>query len=393
MSERLERPGAAVVAPEGFVAPGYEAVRDAFVRNFEKRGDVGAAFSAYRNGEIVVDIWGGVADQQTGRTWASDTIALGFSMTKGVTAIVANLLIERGHLDPNVAVGEYWPEFAAGGKASITVAQLLSHQAGLAVIEGAFTLDRALSWTPVVDALAAQSPQWEPGTAHGYHLRSFGWLAGEIVRRCDPKHRTVAAIVREEIAPMLDLDLWIGLPEAMEPRVARLIPPPPENFDIIPRDSDIWRAMTGPDGLFGYNDMWNTRQLHAAELPSSSGIGAARSFAKLYASLVGDGVGGRRLLTTETIDRATKVQCRGADRIIVRDTAFGLGFMLPPTLPMAAGERSFGHGGAGGSTAFADPDRNLACCYVMNALQFDFSRPDLRAETLVRALYSSSDGR
>ncbi len=373
----------------GFVANGFEPVRDAFVRNFQKRNDVGAAFCAYRNGEVVVDIWGGLADATTKRPWASDTVAIGFSMTKGVTATVANWLMERDWLDPHAPVAQYWPEFGANGKQAITVAELLSHQAGLAVIEGEFSLDAALSWDPVVAALAAQAPQWEPGTAHGYHLRSFGWLAGELIQRCDPQHRRVAQIIAQEIVAPLGLDLWLGIPETLEPRVARLVPPPTSNFDIIPKDSDIWRAMTGPDSQFGYNDMWNSRQLHEAELPSSSGIGTAKAFATMYAALIGDGVNGIRLLLPETIERATQVQTRGPDRIIIRDTAFGLGFMLPPTLPSNCGPKSFGHGGAGGSCAFADPESNIAACYLMNGLQFDFERADMRSETLVRALYQS----
>ncbi len=375
---------------EGFVAPGYAKVVDAFRRNFDKRNEVGASLCAYRDGEVVVDIWGGTRDVATNAPWQSDTLALGFSMTKGVTAIVVNLLIERGCIDPSASVATYWPEFGVHGKAEITVTQLLSHQAGLPVIEGTFTLDAALAWDPVVIALALQQPRWEPGQAHGYHLRSYGWLAGELVRRCDPQHRTVGEVLREDIAGPMGLDLWIGLPEIFEPRVAMLVPPLPDSFAIIPKHSDTWQAMTGPDGLFGYNDMWNTRALHEAMLPSSSGIGSARSFAKLYASLVGDGVAGFRLLLPSTVDSATTAQTRGPDRIIVRDTAFGLGFMLPPALPAHAGPRSFGHGGAGGSTAFADPDANLAVCYLMNGLQFDFTKADMRAETLVRALYECS---
>ena len=376
---------------EGFVAPGYERVAESFQRNFEKRNEVGASFCAYQNGETVVDIWGGLSDIASATAWQRDTIALGFSMTKGVTAIVVNLLIERGCLDPAATVATYWPEFGANDKADITVGKLLSHQAGLPVIEGNFTLSEALLWDPVVDALAAQHPRWKPGTAHGYHLRSFGWLAGELVRRADPQHRTVGEILRDEVAAPLGLELWIGLPEIFESRVATLVAPDPEAFAIIPKTSDTWLAMTGPDGLFGYNDMWNTRELHAAALPSSTGIGSARSFAKLYASLIGDGADGRRLLRTDTVDRAACAQTRGPDRIIVRESAFGLGFMLPPTLPSHAGPRSFGHGGAGGSTAFADPDANLACCYLMNGLQFDFVNPDMRGETLVRALYACSN--
>ena len=168
---------------EGWVEPGFEAVRDAFVANFAEHGEVGAAVSAYVDGRPVLDLWGGVADPATGRRWSDDTVVPVFSSTKGVTAVGANLAIERGLLDPEATVATYWPEFAAAGKESITVGQVLSHQAGLPLVEGDFTLDEVLSWEPVVSALAAQAPLWPPGSQHGYHMRSYGWLVGELLRR------------------------------------------------------------------------------------------------------------------------------------------------------------------------------------------------------------------
>ena len=322
----------------------------------------------------------------TGRPWARDTIVLVYSMTKGVSAVCANLLIERGGLDPDAPVAKYWPEFAANGKAAITVRSILSHQAGLAVIDADVTLAEALSWTPVVDALAAQAPNWEPGTAHGYHLRSFGWLVGEIVRRVDG--RTIGRLFAEEIAAPLGLDFWIGLPEVEEPRVATLVPPPPGFARLIrglPDDLLLGKATTGPSGLFMYDEMWNRRELRAGELPSSNGVGDARSVARLYASLLG-AVDGVRTLQPATVAAASACQVRGPDRVILVDTAFGLGFMLPPALPPSAGERAFGHGGAGGSVSFADPDADLAFAYVMNDLRFE-AEGDPRGESLAAAAY------
>lgn len=371
----------------GDVAPGWERVRDAFVANFTDRSEVGAAVCVYSDGVPVVDLWGGLADTVSGRPWTSDTIVLVYSMTKGISAVCVNLLIERGLLDPDAPVARYWPEFAANGKGDIPLRWILSHQAGLAVIDADVTLEQALSWTPVVDALAAQAPNWEPGTAHGYHLRSFGWLVGEIVRRVDG--RTIGAFFAEEVAAPLGLDFWIGLPEAQEPRVATLVPPPPEFAALIrglPDDLLLGKATTGPSGLFMYDDMWNRRELRACELPSSNGVGNARSVARLYASLLGE-VDGVRTLRESTVAAASVCQVRGPDRVILVDTAFGLGFMLPPALPAAVGPRAFGHGGAGGSVSFADPDAGLALSYAMNDLRFEMDG-DPRGEMLAAAAYA-----
>jgi CubicO group peptidase (beta-lactamase class C family) len=371
----------------GTVAPGWERVRDAFAANFIERGEVGASVCVYRDGVPVVDLWGGVADVATARPWSSDTIVLVYSMTKGMSAVCANLLIERGRLDPDAPVASYWPEFAANGKGDIPVRWVLSHQAGLAVIDADVTLEQALSWTPVVDALAAQAPNWEPGTAHGYHLRSFGWLVGELVRRVDG--RTIGRFFAEEVAAPLRLDFWIGLPEEQERRVATLVPPPPEFAALLrglPDDLLLGKATTGPSGLFMYDDMWNERALHACELPSSNGIGNARSVARVYASLIGE-VDGVRTLAPATVAAATAYQVRGPDRVILADTAFGLGFMLPPALPTPVGRHGFGHGGAGGSVSFADPDAGLAFAYAMNDLRFAMEA-DPRSETLVAAAYA-----
>jgi CubicO group peptidase (beta-lactamase class C family) len=204
----------------GTTATGFERVRAAFESNFDKGLEVGASFSAYYRGEKVVDLWGGTADAATGRAWDEHTMALVFSTTKGVVAMCANKLAQEGALDVDAPVAQYWPEFAAGGKADIPVSFLLSHQAGLAWIDGEMTLDQALSWDPVVDALALQVPHYEPGSQHGYHATTFGWLVGEVVRRITAK--SVGTYFREAIATPLGVDFWIGLPESEEPRVASL---------------------------------------------------------------------------------------------------------------------------------------------------------------------------
>ena len=196
----------------GWVDTQFEPVLDAFADNFDSRAEVGAAVCVYLDGQPVVDLWGGVADAATGKPWLSDSVVLVYSSTKGVTSVCANVLIERGLLDPSAAVSEYWPEFAAGGKGAITVAQLMSHQAGLPIVEGDYSLEEVLSWDPMVRALAAQEPIWTPGTRHGYHMRTFGWLGGELVRRVDG--RTIGTFWRDEVfsfysTPPLRIGLWM----------------------------------------------------------------------------------------------------------------------------------------------------------------------------------------
>jgi CubicO group peptidase (beta-lactamase class C family) len=376
----------------GHAAAGYGPVVDAFVANFSERAEVGAACSVYVGGEPVVDIWGGLADRESGRPWARNTLQLVFSTTKGATALCAHRLVEQGRLDLDAPVAQYWPEFAAAGKAKIPVRWVLSHRAGLAEIEGTFTLDEALSWTPVVDALAAQPPNWEPGTAHGYHMRSFGWLVGELVRRVDG--RTIGAYFADEVARPLALDFWIGLPEREEHRVSTVIPPPapadPEAQALYDQfagpDTFLGHVLRGPSGLFAYDNMWNTRAIHAAELPSSNGIADARSVARMYAATVGE-IDGTRLLEPATIATACEVQADGPDKVIMFPMCFGLGFLLPPALVLGAGPRAFGHAGAGGSLGLADPDHELGFGYVMNRMEVGATN-DQRAASLVEAVYA-----
>jgi CubicO group peptidase (beta-lactamase class C family) len=372
----------------GRVEPGFEAVREAFEANFEEHGDVGASACIYHRGRSVVDLWGGTRDAAGKEPWEQDTISIVFSATKGVTAICAHLLVERGELDLDAKVAHYWPEFAANGKADIPVRWVLSHRAGLAMIEGDLTLEQTLAWDPVVEAIAAQAPNWEPGTAHGYHVRSYGWILGEIVRRITGA--PIGELLRREIAEPLGLDFWIGLPEAEHPRCAELIPPEggmDALAQILGAESLTARAMSGPSNLFAYDQMWNRPELLSAALPSSNGIGNARALARLYAATVGepDGV---RVLRPETVAAACVEHSEGPDKVIMVPSRFGLGFSLPPMLSTGCGPASFGHPGAGGSLGFADPEAEIGFGYVMNRMRLE-ATPDPRANGLVEALYSS----
>jgi CubicO group peptidase (beta-lactamase class C family) len=374
---------------DGYVATEFEPVLDAFTDNFDKRGEVGAAVSVYLDGQPVVDLWGGLADATIGTPWRGDTLVLVYSATKGVTAICANLLMQRGLLDPDAAVATLWPEFGANGKGEITVAQVMSHQAGLPLVEGDFTLEESLTFAVMAGALAKQKPIWEPGTKHGYHMRTYGWLVGEIIRRADPQHRSPGTFWREEIGDELGVDFWIGLPESLEPRVATLVPPKNDmRKALVPFRDELLlaRVFSSPGGHFNYDDMWNTRQLHAAELPSSNGIGNARGLARLYASCIGK-VDGHRTLSAETVARATLERACGKDEVLMIESCFGLGFLLGRAFGAANPPDAFGHAGAGGALAFADPDSGISFAYVMNDLRFDANEGDPRSEELVRAVY------
>jgi CubicO group peptidase (beta-lactamase class C family) len=397
----------------GFVEPGFEAVRDAFAANFERDpdplnallgvdvGEVGAAVAVFHRGRPVVDLWGGIADRATGRPWAEDTLELIFSSTKGITAIAANLLAQRGLLDLDAPVADYWPEFGQLGKEAIPVRWLLDHRAGLPWVDATMTLEEALDWELVVDALARQAPAWEPGTRHGYHATTFGWLVGEVGRRVSGM--SLGRFVRTEMAEPLGLDLWIGLPPSEHHRVAPVevleIPTNPMIVQMVDQllgpDRPLGRALYAPGnawaeagfGSFNRADVWQ------AEVPAANAITDARSLAKLYAACVGEvpGADGRpvRLLDDDSVTRVIERQTEGADFVLMEmDVQYGLGFNLPGDDLKLGGHRSFGHYGAGGSVGFADPDAGLAFAYVMNRMVLGLTG-DPRTATLIDAAYAS----
>ena len=372
----------------GSVDDGFESVADAFRTNFAEHGDIGAAVCVYHRGRPVVDLWGGDADRAAGRTWEQDTIQLVFSTTKGMAATCVHLLVERGELVLDAPVATYWPEFAASGKADIPLRWVLSHEAGLAAVTGEVTMDDVLGWDGVVEAIAAQAPVWEPGTSHGYHARSYGWILGEVVRRVTG--RSLGRFFADEVAAPLGLDFHIGLPESELARVAHLYPPVVDPDvrelmdEIMGPDTLLGQVLSGPSGLFGYDDMWNRPDVLAAEMPSSNGVGSARAVARMYAALIGE-VDGVRLLDPATVERATEVRVSGPDRVIGLPMSFGLGYMTPPP---AGPDGSFGHAGAGGSLGIADPSGEWSLGYVMNQMQFGVTG-DARSTGLVDAVVAA----
>jgi CubicO group peptidase (beta-lactamase class C family) len=387
-----------MTAIDGWTAKRFEGVRDAFAANFEQGREVGASFAAYHRGRKVVDVWGGIADPETGRPWQENTLELVYSSTKGVTAMCANKLAQEGRLDIDAPVVEYWPEFGAHGKERIPVSYLLSHRAGLAWTDTKMTPQEAFAWEPVIRALEQQAPSWEPGTKHGYHGVTYGYLVGEVVRRITG--RSIGTYLREEIAGPLGADFWIGLPASEEPRVAKLqgsLTGGAENdpalretlAQFIGPDTMLGKALGAPGGAFAGNpDIWNSRELHAAEVPAAGGVGDARGLARLYAACVGEVDGMRVLTAAQTKDAATR-RTEGPDVVILdMDIQFGLGFMVPSSIMDFGGENGFGHFGAGGSMGWADPDAELAFGYVMNRMDIGLAG-DTRSSSLVRACYDA----
>ncbi|WP_214405191.1 serine hydrolase domain-containing protein [Pseudonocardia lacus] len=380
----------------GTTAPGFEPVRAAFAANFEQNGEVGAAVGVYLHGEPVVDLWGGLADPATGRPWQRDTLQVVYSTTKGVVAACANLAAQRGELDLDAPVTKYWPEFAAAGKAEVPVRRLLTHEVGLPVLDTPVTPRQAIAWEPVVEALAAQRPVWEPGTRGGYHGLTYGFLVGEVMRRATG--RTIGRYLAEEIAAPLDLDLHIGLPEREHHRVSRLVEDPVDwdalsatDLTALPEPMrEALAVWVDPTSLARRSVQVITPALDhgtpaawAAELPSGNATTTARSLARFYAALIGE-VDGHRILDESHLAAAVAEQRSGTDVVIGGPFRVGLGFGLPAPGTFWYSPTAFGFPGRGGSIGFADPGSGLAFGYVMNKVVE--SPPDPRAANLWQAV-------
>lgn len=374
---------------DGACDRGFEPVRAAFAENFASRGETGGALCVTIGDRVVADLWGGWTSLVTRAPWQPDTLVNIFSVGKGLTALLAARLAGDGRLDPDAPVCRYWPEFGAAGKQDVTVRQLISHQAGLPAVRRRLPPGAMLDWELMTGALAAQEPWWEPGTAHGYHVNTFGFLVGEVLRRASGQ--TVGALLRAEVAGPLGADLHIGLPSAEHGRVADFDwpgPPPPE--EDRPDLDDV--ALMGhntyfnPSGLSGAGVV-NTRAWREAELPSTNGHGTARGVARVYQALAAGGaVDGIRVVSPTALAEATTEQVYGPDRILHRPSRFGLGFQLTQAeRPIGPNPGTFGHFGAGGSLGFCDPQAGVGFGYVTGEMGPRWQNPRNRA--LLDALY------
>ena len=376
-----------------------ERLKPLFRENFERFGELGAAVSIWQNGKPVIDLYDGFCDARHEKPWNADTLVLIWCATKGIRSPCLLHVLQEHRIGIDRTVAEFWPEFAQADKEKITLSQLLSHQAGLSALDARVDI---LDYDAVIRALEAQKPLWLPGTAHGYHARTFGFLLDELVRRIAGK--TLSQYWREAFAQPLNLDLWIGLPERENSRVATIYaaksgkPPEPKNrqsgsdfySDLTTPGTLARKTFTSPYGLNSVSGM-NTPENRAQPIVSFGGIGSASALAKFYSILANGGkLGAQTFFSEETIATMTTALSDGMDRVFQIPTAFSAGFMKDPgnaTRRMFGPSPSaFGHPGAGGSHAFADPENRISFAYVMNQMEQQIL-PNERSLRLVDAIY------
>lgn len=364
-----------------------------FRENFDRFGDLGAAVSVWQNGHPTLDLHGGLRDARRKHPWTSDTLVLIWSATKGLGSACLLHVLQENKIDIEQRVAEFWPEFAQAGKASITLAQLLSHQAGLCALDRRVNV---LDYAAVIHALETQAPLWPPGTAHGYHARTFGFLVDELVRRI--VHVPINEYWRKIFAEPLALELWIGLPGQENPRVATIYAakttrrPEPKQFyvDLATPGTLARKTFSSPHGLSAVSAM-NKPEIRAQPIVSFGGIGTAHSLAKFYAMLANGGqMEDRQYFAPKTLAWMTTILTDGLDRVFQIPTAFSAGFMKDSKQSQrrifGRSTSSFGHPGAGGSHAFADPENKISFAYVMNQMEQSVL-PNQKSLRLVDAIY------
>jgi CubicO group peptidase (beta-lactamase class C family) len=377
---------------------GFGPVADAFEANFAAGVEAGAACAVYHRGRLVVDLYAGVADAETGAPWERDTLTVGFSVSKGLMALCGHLAHQRGLLDFDAPVATVWPEFAANGKADTVIRDLFSHRSGLIALDRDLSLDDVATWTPVIDAIEAQRPLWKPGTAFAYHALTYGWLTGEVLRRTTGMRP--GPLVADYLTGPVGARAWIGLPADEEVNVARMHPPPastdPRDLEIIQKAlaiPSVLRSMTlggaFPPNMLGDDDVpgMNSPRVHAMEVPAGNGILDARALAKIYAAAVSEIDGAPRQFSDETIADALAVRSVDdpwPDGLTTPGSKFSTGFMINgiPNRPLLS-DASFGHDGASGSLGFADAAAEVGFGYVNNQMA---GISDDRANSLTRAL-------
>ena len=379
----------------GTCAPEFEAVRDNFLTNFTDHDDVGAAVAVWVEGDLVVNLWGGHADSGRRRPWRENTLASVFSGTKGLTSTCVHLLADRGEIDLDAPVAQYWPEFGRAGKQDITVAMVLGHRSGLIAPRTRMHWSEVTDWQRVCDALAAAEPWWKPGTAQGYHMVAFGFVLGEVVRRVTG--RTLGQYLRTEIAEPMGIDVHIGLPAAEHHRCADMINKPhirdvlakggapgyPQSLDEHPMAGLSIAMGFVPDDELGSNELTTWR---SAEFPGTNGHVSALGLATFY-----NGLAQGKLLSREHLEKV-RVSQGGFDPDVVlgprvADHGCGLGYMLNQRGVAGPNLRSFGHGGSGGSYGFVDLEHGIAYAYVMNYFDATKCNADPRTTALSDAVY------
>lgn len=396
VSEIQSRTGIAPRATTGRCDSGFAAVGDAFAENLTHEDEIGAAVCVYVHGTKVVDLWGGYADLEQERPWQQDTIVNTYSIGKGVLSVLVLALAERGQLDLDLTLADLWPEFAVEGKDRMTLPTLLSHSGGLPAIRKPLPEGAMLDWDLMCRELAAQEPYWEPGTRHGYHTNTYGYLIGEVIRRSTGL--PVAEALCTYVTGPLQADFAWGVSARESGRIARMYSP---DADGVPED---WRkafpptgdpqhdqmishAYFNPSGLSG-GGVINSQPWREAVIPSTNGHGNARAVATLYDALLAHHGRAPVLASRELVDRARTIHADGEDLVLRRPSRFGLGFQLPqPSRPLGPNPGTFGHYGYGGSLGFADPDAAMAFGYVRNRPGKRWHTP--RTQALIDAVYQS----
>ncbi len=386
---------------EGVCDPTFAAVREAFRENFRSRGEIGGALCVLLEGRAVVDLWGGHCDPERQTPWARDTLVNAYSVGKGVTAMLALSLVERGELDLDRPVAADWPEFAAEGKGATTLRMLLAHRGGLPAVRKPLTPSAIFDWRQMAGALAEQAPWWEPGTAHGYHVNTHGFLVGEpIVRRLG---RPFGEILRERLAGRYAADFHSGLPPREHARVATLVQTAARSGSISPPieetlpeslatgdpaiDAMLPAVYFNPPGFSGFGTV-NTREWRMASIPSTNSHATARAIATLYDVFLRRDVSQGGLVGPGLRAEALRAQSDGPDRVLGKPSRFGLGFQLPqPTRRLGGSPACFGHYGYGGTLGFADPECGLAFGYLMNHPGDRWYNP--RTVALVESVYEA----
>ncbi len=338
----------------------------------EDGGEIGLQVAAYHKGDIVIDAWSGVADEESGRSVDGDTLFTVFSATKGITSTAIHILADRGLIEYDRPIAEFWPEFSSHGKGEITVRQALTHSAGIPQMPETATPELLADWDGICRSIADLKPLWSPGEKSGYHAYSFGWILGEFLHRVDG--RPIAQFVQEEIRAPLAIDgLFLGIPASVEGRVATLKnpPAPPATPATPPRQPSPLLGRVIPRAVGLTADVFNRADIRRASFPAAGGIMNARSLARHYSCLAANGeFGGARILSEARIDTATELQFDTKDEVLQRRTRKALGYWLGgPDSQIGPWLTSFGHAGAGGALGFADRSGQLSFALTKNLIR------------------------
>ena len=369
---------------QGECDPQFSKVKETFEKLYREDREIGSCFAVYKDGNPLVDLWGGFQDKDKTKPWQKDNLVTVYSTTKGVAAFCIALAMEKGLLKYEEKVSTYWPEFSNNGKEDITIGMLMSHQAGICSPETR-NVEDYYNQSLMAEKLAGMTPIWEPGTASGYHSMTFGWLTSELILRVTGK--SLGTFFREEVGDRHEIDFFIGLPESEDHRVAELVP-----FDIVRNENseqqqvELTDAQKSQRNSAGTLNIQNTKEWRQAEIPSANGQGNAGGLAKLYSLIVPED-NNLKLLKDDTVNQMTTMQIEGRDLVLAVQVRWGVGFILNKhKIIYGPIEGAFGHSGYGGSCAFGDPENKIGVSYVMNRMLDNFNA-DGRSIELINATY------